>query len=396
MRGIIKQKYMINRKIITEARQIAKEFPILVLLGPRQSGKTTLAKMLFPEYRYVSFEDPDVREFVKNDPRSFLAEYDKHVIFDEIQRVPELFSYVQSHVDEINEEGMYVFTGSHNYLLMESISQSLSGRVGILTLLPLSIDEILSVNSHISIDEMIFQGGYPRIYDKNIRPQSFYASYLSTYVERDVKLLAKISCSDDFFRFLRILAGRSGQILNVLEISEQTGIPQKQVKEWISILKASYIVFDLPVYHKNYNKRLIKKPKIYFYDTGLLCYLLGIDDESQLINHYYRGAIYENFVIANLLKVKYNYAKNVDFYFWRDNHKKEVDLLIEKGTKLFACEIKSSGTFKEKFLDGLKYFNELSGKDVEGSYLLYSGMDMIQEEMNIVNIKNISTLLLDK
>jgi uncharacterized protein len=386
---------MINRNIKQEVNTLAKEFPVVVLLGPRQSGKTTLAKMLFPKYRYVSLEDPDVRSFAKQDPRGFLKQYDEFVIFDEIQRIPELFSYIQTHVDKINKEGMFVLTGSHNYLLVEAITQSLAGRVGISTLLPFSVDEILSYKSKVLLDKIIFTGSYPRIYDKNIRPTSFYASYLSTYVERDIKLLQNIGNGDDFLKFLKILAGRSGQILNVLEISEQTGIKQSQIKEWISALKAGYIIFELKPYHKNYNKRLVKKSKIYFYDTGLLCYLLGIKSEEQYNSHYYKGNIFENFIIANLMKVNFNYAINAEFYFWRDNHKKEVDLIIEVGGKAKVVEIKSASTFRKEFLAGVDYINNLFKSDPKDSFLIYSGEKTVRNDVNIINWKDTKSILLD-
>lgn len=364
---------MIKRNITEELKTLAVEFPVVAILGPRQSGKTTISKAVFKDYKYISLENPEERIEVKRDPMGFLKKYNEYVIIDEIQRVPELLSYLQTHVDEKNKEGMYIITGSHNYLLMEKVSQSLAGRVGIATLLPLSTDEIKNHFSDVELDEIIFKGGFPRIYDKDIRPPVFYESLLNTYIERDVRLLKNITDHELFVRFLKIIAGRTGQILNTQAISEECGISNQTVNEWISVLITSYIIFKLAPFHKNYNKRIIKSPKIYFFDTGLACYLLGIKSLQNLSTHYLKGNIFETFIISNFYKINYNHAKLCNFYFWRDNHGKEIDLIIEDGLKIKPVEIKSGYTFHTDFITGLEYWNKLSNNNPENAYLIYGG-----------------------
>ena len=372
---------MIERLLAKEIKILSKEFPIVAILGPRQSGKTTLAQSLFKSYKYVSLEDPDIRSFALKDPRGFLNMYPKKVIFDEIQKVPELFSYLQTISDRLNQTGSFVITGSHNYLLMEKISQSLAGRVGLSTLLPFSTSEIKKFK--LPLEEMIIKGSYPRVYDKNIRPISFYRSYLSTYIEKDVRLLKNITNYDLFLRFVKILAGRIGQIINFSAISDECGISQKTVKEWISVLETSFLIFKLPPFYKNYKKRLIKNPKIYFYDTGLVCFLLGIKSIENLKTHYLRGSIFENFVISDLIKNNFNQGNTRDFYYFRDNHGLEIDLIFEEGDIVNFVEIKSSQTFQAGFLKNLKKISRVSKPDKKSLHLLYAG----SESFNIDSIQ---------
>jgi len=380
----------IPRKIEKEIRILSKEFPIVAIMGPRQSGKTTLSKHIFKNYKYVSLEDPDIRNLAIDDPRGFLTQYDNKVIFDEIQRAPELFSYLQTHSDELKQNGSFVITGSHNYLLMEKISQSLAGRVGIVTLLPFSIEEIIKYNKNIELEELIYKGFYPRIYDQNIRPISFYKTYLSTYIEKDARMIKNITDYDTFYKFIRIMAGRSGQILNTVTISDECGISHNTVKDWVSVLETSYIIFKLHPFYKNYKKRLIKSPKIYFYDTGLACYLLGIKNIENLNTHYLKGNIFETFIVSDFIKNNFNKGEDKNFYFWRDSHKKEIDLLIENGAIIKAIEIKSGRTIKNSFFDGLKYWNDLSKNNPENSYLIYSGDANYQKHLiNIISWKKI-------
>ena len=380
----------IKRKIEKEVRQLAKEFPIVAILGPRQSGKTTLARHIFKKYKYVSLEDPDMRNSAIEDPRGFLFQYDKKVIIDEIQRAPELFSYLQTHTDELKETGLFILTGSQNYLLMENISQSLAGRVGLATLLPFSTEEIIKYNQELTLEELMFIGFYPRIYDQNIRPSSFYKSYLSTYIEKDIRLIKNIVDYDSFYKFIKIMAGRTGQVLNTLAISNECDISHNTVKEWLSVLETSYITYKLKPFYKNYNKRLIKNSKIYFYDTGLVCFLLGIKNIENLNTHYGKGNIFETFVISDFIKNNFNKGESNDFYFWRDSQKKEIDLIVDDGINLKGIEIKSGRTIKDDFFKGLNYWNTLSKNDPKNSYLIYAGeSEHKRKNINIVNWKSI-------
>ncbi len=379
---------MINRQVESEIELLKNEFPILAILGPRQSGKTTLAKKMFPEYEYVSLEDYDVNEYAENDPRGFLNRYSENVIFDEIQRNPRIISYLQTHVDALGKNGKIVVTGSQNFLLMEKISQSLAGRVGITKLLPFSVEEIKHLEK--KKDEIIFSGLYPRIYDQDIRPGTFYKNYITTYIEKDVRLLKNITKLDVFVTFMKILAGRTGQELNYKSIGEECGVSHATIMEWISVLEASFIIYRLRPYYKNYNKRLVKSPKLYFIDTGLVCSLLGIRKREELDYHFLKGSIFETFVVTEILKAGYNTGGNFEIYFWRDNHKKEIDIIIDFGNKMYGLEIKSSETISEEYFDGLKYWRELTGTEKEDLYLVYGGRDnLIRNGMNVVSWDNI-------
>ncbi|MEA2065005.1 MAG: ATP-binding protein [Patescibacteria group bacterium] len=380
----------IKRKIEKEIRQLSKEFPIIAILGPRQSGKTTLAKRIFKKYKYVSLEDPDMRNLALEDPRGFLSQYNQKVIIDEIQRSPELFSYLQTHTDKLKDTGSFVITGSQNYLLMENISQSLAGRIGLTTLLPLSIEEIIKDNSKLTLEELMLTGFYPRIYDQNIRPQNFYKAYVNTYIEKDIRLIKNIVDYDSFYKFIKIIAGRTGQILNTLAISNECDISHNTVKEWLNVLETSYITYKLKPFYKNYNKRIIKNSKIYFYDTGLVCYLLGIKNIENLNTHYNKGNIFETFVISDFIKNNFNKGEVRDFYFWRDSQKKEIDLIIDDGTNLKIAEIKSSRTIRDNFFQGLDYWNSLSKNNPKNSYLIYAGeSEHRKKDINIMNWRNV-------
>ena len=384
---------MIDRQIEDEIALLKNEFPIIAILGPRQSGKTTLSQKLFKDYEYVSFEDFDVYEFAESDPRGFLNRYSENVIFDEIQRNPKIISYLQTHVDKLKKNGKIVITGSHNFLLMEQISQSLAGRVGISKLLPFSIKEI----EHLGIDknDLIFKGFYPRIYDQNIRPEVFYKNYISTYVEKDIRQIKKIAKLDVFIKFLRILAGRTGQELNLKSIGEDCGVTHSTINEWISILEASFIIYRLKPYFNNYNKRLVKSPKIYFTDTGLVCSLLGIRKKEELDYHFLKGNIFETFIINEIVKANYNMGESFELYYWRDNHKKELDLIIDFGVKKYGIEIKSSETISQKYFDGLKYWSELSKTSKANMYLIYGGRESHKRnDMNVVSWEKIYDTIL--
>ncbi len=364
---------MLNRDLYKVLIEVAGYYPIITITGPRQSGKTTLIKNAFPNLPYVLLETPDVRERAQEDPKSFLGKYPHGAIFDEVQNVPELFSYLQGIVDE-NDKMRFILSGSQNFLLLEKITQTLAGRTAILKLLPFSLKELRNTKyeMHNSLEYM-FKGFYPRIYDKNIPVQSFYSNYIQTYVERDVRTIKNIGNLVTFKRFLQLCAGRIGQILNLDSLSTDIGISLNTAKNWISILEASYIVYLQQPHHKNFSKRLIKRPKIYFYDTGLACNLLKIASVDQLDFHYLKGNIFENFVLNELLKTKLNNGQIPNLYFWRDNHGKEIDCIIETATKLIPVEIKSSSTYRKDFFKNLTYFNKLSNNNASDSYLVYNG-----------------------
>ncbi len=388
MYNTYENKSMIDREIEKEIRILKNEFPIVAILGPRQSGKTTLSQKVFKNYEYVSLEDIDHREFALNDPRGFLARYKSDIIFDEIQRAPELISYLQTHADAQKENGKIVITGSHNFLLMEQISQSLAGRVGITKLLPFSVYEIREESDN--LNELLYKGLYPRIYDQHIRPEVFYKNYISTYVEKDVRQVKKITNLDNFMKLIRILAGRTGQVLNLSAISEECGISHNTVKEWISVLEASFLIYRIQPYHKNYNKRLVKNPKIYFTDTGLVCNLLGIRKRDEIDYHFLKGNIFETFVVNEFIKYNFNFGEKLQLYYWRDNHQKEIDLIIDTGKEHYAAEIKSGKTVQEKYFDRLRYWTKLSGEKSSSMFLIYGGEDnVVRNKMNVVSWKSI-------
>ena len=365
---------MIDRKIENRLKYLTTKFPVLFLTGPRQSGKSTLLRNVFSDYKYVSLEEPDIRLMAESDPRGFLENYRDKTIIDEAQYVPQLFSYIQSTVDRDNHLGMYILSGSQNFLLMQQITQSLAGRAAVLKLLPFSYQELDSaLLAPETIDKMMFTGGYPRIYDKQIAPVDFYPNYIQTYIERDVRLLKNVKDLSLFIKFLRLCAGRTGQLLNVSALSNESGINVATVQSWISVLEASYVLFLLKPYYKNYNKRLTKSSKLYFYDTGLTCSLLGINQYEQLATHYLRGELFENWVISEYLKKCYSLAQQPEIYFWRDSNANEVDLLIEKNNSIEAVEIKSGSTMNSSYFKGLNVFRKLSDIPVDSCKVVYTG-----------------------
>ena len=365
---------MIERTLKGKLIELTTKYPIVTLTGPRQSGKSTLMKATFPTYKYVSLEDMDMRQFAQNDPRGFLSTYSRNVIIDEAQRVPSLFSYIQTHVDRLNETGMFLLAGSHNFLLMEHVNQSLSGRTAILKLLPFSHEEM--VNGQIlpaTIDEEIFQGGYPRLYDKHIAAEDFYPHYIETYVERDVRQLKNIGNLGKFTRFIKLCAGRIGQLLNISSLANECGITLPTANAWLSVLEASYICYQLKPDWNNYAKRLVKTPKLYFYDTGIACSLLDIKSASQVANHFLRGGLFENMVINAFIKRGWNAGKTPDLRFWRDSQGNEIDLLEYGGNAPMAYEIKSGATFSSDFFKGLSKWSQLSDIPSDNLHVFYSG-----------------------
>lgn len=364
----------IQREIASKVTDLSTKFPIVTVTGPRQSGKSTLLKKQFPSYEYVSLEDPDKRHFAISDPRGFLKTYSDHVIFDEIQKAPDLFSYLQTYTDEINRPGMFLLAGSQNFQLMKSISQSLAGRTALLRLLPFSRKELHDADSlPIDINEQIFRGFYPRIYDLGIDPVDYYPAYIQTYVERDVREIVNVTDLNKFIKFIRLCAGRIGQILNLTSLGNETGISSTTAEGWLSVLEASYICYRLEPNYNNFNKRVIKSPKLYFYDTGLACSLLGLTSESQIKNHYMRGALFENLVINQFIKDSYNKGRMPDLTFWRDSQGNEVDLISTSGPEMTAYEIKSSSTFNSEFFKGLEKWGKLSSTPVERLNVIYNG-----------------------
>lgn len=385
---------MIERAIFETVLDMASKFPVVTLTGPRQSGKSTLLKSCFTDYKYISLEDPDIRQLAENDPRGFLKDCGTKCIIDEAQRVPDLFSYLQTIVDSRDECGQFILSGSHNFLLMERISQSLAGRTGILKLFPFSAEELRAVDKLPNdLDEILLKGCYPRLYDKKVSAKEYFTSYLQTYVERDVRLLRNITDMAAFKRFLKLCAANVGSILNVTSLAKDAGISVITANSWISILEASFILLRLPPYYKNFSKRVIKSPKIYFCDTGLLCNLLNIFNREQLQKSGLRGAIFENFVVTEYMKNALFKGEEPQLYFWRDTNQNEVDLLCETDGELNAIEIKSGETKNQKFYDGLKKFAEVAGIPLTNTRVVYGGDDSyLGENQKFISWKEITPI----
>lgn len=364
----------IPRTIEKPIRHLISKYPIISLTGPRQSGKTTLLKGMFPEYKYVSLEDADNRELATNDPRGFLELYNQFVIFDEAQRVPHLFNYLQAKVDEDKIMGQYILSGSQNFLLLENITQSLAGRVAIFRLFPFDFGELKSVNL-LSKDYSFhfFNGFYPSIYDRDLHPTTYYNNYVDTYVERDVRSILTVRDLSLFRIFLKLCAGRVGQLLNLNALATECGISANTARSWLSILEASYVVYLLPPYFQNLNKRLVKNQKLFFWDTGLLSYLLEIRNIEQLQTHYARGNIFENMIITEYMKINYHHLLHRNFYFYRDSNQNEIDLMISDSSKYDLIEIKSGKTINADFFKGLQNFEKHSAQLINQKYLVYGG-----------------------
>jgi predicted AAA+ superfamily ATPase len=365
---------MIARALASKIKSLQRQFPVLYLTGPRQSGKTTLLKNLFPKLPYVSLEDPDVLHLALHDARAFLNAYKGGVIIDEAQRAPEIFSYIQTIVDG-DKKRKFILSGSQNFLLHKHISQSLAGRTAVLTLLPLSIQELKTAKAkQVGWEATTIKGFYPRLFNSKIAANDFYASYLNTYVERDVRLTLNISDLKSFNTFLKICAGRVGQMINHTQMSNDIGISPNTVKGWLSVLESSYLTFQLQPYFNNFNKRLVKSPKLYFFDTGLLCYLLGIKKAEEIFTHPFKGAIFENLIIAELYKSYTNSGTAQNLYYWRDKTGHEVDCIILKShNKIEAIEIKAGSTFNKDFFDNLNYFAEIGKLKTNNKHLIYNG-----------------------
>lgn len=386
-----------KRQIELVLSQRALKIPVIAVLGPRQSGKTTLVKAVFTKHKYVSLENYDEREIALQDPRGFLAKCDNGygMILDEIQHAPKLLSYIQTLVDEQPRPGYIVITGSQNILVNQAITQSLAGRVTILTLMPLSITEFkLNQILPASLEELTVKGGYPRIYAHNLDYHNWYLDYVESYVERDVRQIGEIINLNAFKRFIRLCAGRTGQLLNIAALAVDCGIDQRTAKHWLSILEASYIIFLLQPHHKNFNKRLIKTPKLYFYDTGLACALLDIETASQLDTHYLRGGLVKCLIITEILKHYYNIGDRPNHvYFWRNQSGNEMNCVLEKHGQLIPIEIKAGQTLGSDSCKGLDYWNKLTESVEPNGYLIYGGIeDMQLSKCTIVTWRNIDKI----
>jgi predicted AAA+ superfamily ATPase len=375
---------MITRIAAKHVKELSESFKAIAIVGPRQSGKTTLARDVFKGKQYVSFENPDNRRFMTEDPRGFLELYKEGAIFDEAQRVPELFSYLQQILDENPARGQFILTGSNNFLLQENISQSLAGRIAYMYLLPFSNKEAETLmGKRQTLEDAIFKGGYPAIYDNNIAPNKWLPNYISTYVERDIRQIKNISDLTAFEKVIRLCAGRVGQLLNMSSLAIEAGVDSKTIASWLSILQSSFVIYLLQPHHQNFNKRLVKMPKLYFYDTALACSLLGITHVDQIPLHPQKGSLFENFAINELVKERFNNNEPHNLYFWRDNTGNEIDIVIDKGTSLYPIEIKSGKTVTADYFKNFDFWNKITGETV--GTVIYGG-DQIQKRSNGITV----------
>lgn len=381
---------MIEREIQKELVAMSGQYPIVTITGPRQSGKTTLARTTFPNKPYFNLENPDTRRQIELDPREFLHANQDGMIIDEFQRYPDILSYIQGVVDSKRVEGQFILTGSNHLSMLSTISQSLAGRTSLLKLLPFTFTEARKLDNDSSINHQLTKGFYPGVYSNELNPHKAYRNYVETYVERDVRQLSNIQNLHQFQSFIRLCAGRIGQLFNASALGNEIGVSVHTIKHWLSILEASYVVFVLQPWHSNLNKRMVKTPKIYFYDVGLASYLLGIENETHIATHPLRGALFENMVVLDLLKRRLNKGLDSNFYFYRDNHGNEVDLVQEQGQYLNLFEIKSAMTFHPDFLKGLNYLRNLIPERIQESLLIYSGEnDFTVLNHKIVNFQRI-------
>jgi hypothetical protein len=385
----------VKRTIESSIKYYAKKYPVLAVTGPRQSGKTTMLKTMFPKYTYISLENPDLREFATTDPNGFFEYYSGNLILDEVQQTPALFSYIQTLVDASGKMGQFILSGSQNFHLMQHITQSLAGRVALFKLLPFDFTELqqakLLPNDY---EDILVKGSYPAIFDRALSSKVFYANYLQTYVEKDLKQLIDVRDLRQFRNFISLCAARSGQLVNLNSLGNECGISQPTAKAWLSVLESSYIVFLLQPYHVNFNKRIVKTPKLYFYDTGLLCHLLKITNPKSIQLHPLKGSLFENLIVAEAFKQNDHKYLHADFCFWRDASGNEVDLLVEHNDKLSIAEIKASSTIKNEHFKGLNYFGALEGSNVKSKNLIYTGaLNQKRSQLNVFSWKETGAIL---
>ncbi|WP_412465510.1 ATP-binding protein [Pedobacter sp. KLB.chiD] len=378
---------MIQRVAKNKLKELASKFRVVAVVGPRQSGKTTLCKATFPRKPYISLENPDVAEFATADPNGFLKQFKNGAILDEIQKLPHLFSYIQQIVDENNKPGFFILSGSNNFLMQESISQTLAGRVAYMHLLPCSLKELKSAKLLLSYENHIFNGTYPEPLYKKIDPTDWYPNYINTYIERDVRQLKNITDLALFTKFLRLCAGRTGQILNMQSLGNDCGIDAKTVHAWLFILQSSYIIYLLRPFYNNYNKRIIKAPKLYFYDTGVACSLLGLQNTEQLILHPSIGSLFENMLIIDLLKQRLNKGLQDNLYYWRDKTGNELDVLLDTASAVTAIEIKAGATMNADYQKGLLYFKRIADEKKALKTIVYYTGGATQNRSNGIEVK---------
>lgn len=385
---------MIKRILESSAKHFSTKYPVLTITGPRQSGKTTLVQNIFKDHDYYSLENPITRRQVQEDPSILFHPEGKKIIIDEIQRVPDLLSFIQIHADKQKINGQFIITGSQSLLLSEKVSQTLAGRTAILKLLPFSLSELEGIDkfNKNNFEDWIFRGFYPRIYDQDISPDEFYPFYFETYLQRDVREIQNVRDLNIFSNFVRLCAGRVGQLVDYSSLANDAGISVNTVKGWLSLLEASYIIILLQPYYKNLNKRVIKSPKLYFIDVGLASFLINISNPTQLTTHYLKGSLFENLIIVELLKKRFNQAKLSNLWFYRDSNKNEIDCIVED-VSLKAIEIKSSRTFSNNFVDGIKVFVKNSRVKGEDGFVVYGGDDdFIFNNFNIISWRNLSSI----
>lgn len=385
----------IPRLAAKTVQELSIGYPVVAIVGPRQAGKTVLAREIFPSKPYVSLEDLDRREFATEDPRGFLNQYPNGAILDEVQRTPNLFSYLQGVVDQDGRSGLFILTGSSQFNLLSGITQSLAGRVALIPLMPFTLGELQqSKQAPERLEQLLFQGLYPPIYDRHLNPTVWYGNYVATYIERDVRQMVNVRDLSNFDRFVRLCAARTGHLLNLASLATDCGISPNTARAWLSVLEASYIVHLLPPHHRNFQKRLVKTPKLYFYDTGLATWLLGIQNPDQLSLHPAKGALFENWVVSELLKARFNRGLSSNLYFWRDRTGNEVDVLVDRGAKIVPLEIKAGQTLNRRFFTGLKRWRDLAGAEADQeSWLLYGGTERQEREsVSVVPWQQVDTL----
>jgi predicted AAA+ superfamily ATPase len=386
---------LIDRKIEPVLKSLVAQYPVVMITGPRQSGKTTLCRKVFPDMAYVNLEAPDTRQYAQDDPRGFLMSYQNGLIIDEVQRVPEITSYIQPLVDERHIPGQFILTGSQQFEVMEGISQSLAGRTAILKLLPFSIEELSVEGDLPSLDKLLLTGFYPRIYDMGLEPTRAMGDYVETYVERDLRRLINVRELGLFEKFLRLCAGRSGQLLNLQSLANDTGISHTTARGWLTILEASYIIYVLKPYYRNISKRLIKSPKLYFYDVGLASYLLGIENENQVARDPLRGNLFEGMVVMEALKFRLNRGKRDNMSFYRDSSGNEVDLVLEVGSSVFPVEIKGGVTISRDYFKGLRSFEKNNLELPIGGAIINGGTEtQVRDNISVYPAARFHELLL--